>query len=127
MSIEDPVGVRPLHSPEDFEEARIEAIGFVFHGTVPEPPPNGAGHAAGGGKGGATGTAKRPPAIKAGSNLLHFARCGKLDKVGESEAKIWFRTISIAKAHLDEAVGNDRWKWCKVCEREITQKILNER
>ena len=27
---------------------------------------------------------------------------------------------------LDESIGNSRWKWCKVCEREITQKILNE-
>ena len=37
------------------------------------------------------------------------------------------RTIAIAKQHLDETVGASRWKWCKLCEREITQKILNER
>ena len=66
-------------------------------------------------------------AAKAGTNLLHFARCAKLEKAGETEAKIWYRTIGIAKQHLDETVGTDRWKWCKVCEREITQKILNER
>ena len=72
------------------------------------------------------GNGKRP-AVKAGTNLLHFARCAKLEKVGDGEIKIWFRTIAIAKAHLDETVGTNRWKWCKICEREITQKILNER
>ncbi len=66
-------------------------------------------------------------AVKAGTNLLHFARCAKLEKASDEEAKIWFKTIAIAKTHLDEAVGPNRWKWCKVCEREITQKILNER
>ncbi len=110
MSIEDQVGVRPLQSPEDFAETRLEAVGYVFHGHVPDPDGNG-----------------KKPAAKAGTNLLHFARCAKLEKVGEAETKIWFRTISIAKNHLDESVGNSRWKWCKICEREITQKILNER
>jgi hypothetical protein len=109
MPTQDQVGVRPLESLEDFSEARLEAVGFVFHGTA---LPNGDG---------------KKPAVKAGTNLLHFARCAKLEKAGESETKIWFRTISLAKIHLDEAVGPDRWKWCKICEREITQKILNER
>jgi hypothetical protein len=63
---------------------------------------------------------------KAGTNLLHFARCAKLDKAGDGESKIWFRTLGIAKTHLDETVGANRWKWCKVCEREITQRIINE-
>lgn len=110
MPIQDQVGVRPLETPDDFAETRLEAIGFVFHGTV--APPNGNG---------------KRPAVKAGTNLLHFARCAKLDKAGETETKIWFRTVAIAKTHLDEAVGENRWKWCKICEREITQKILNER
>jgi len=70
--------------------------------------------------------AKRP-AVKAGTNLLHFARCAKLERVSGGEAKIRDRTIGVAKGHLDGAVGSNRWKWCKVCEREITQKILNER
>jgi hypothetical protein len=109
MPIQDQVGVRPLESLDDLAEARLEATGFVFHGSLlPE------------------GDGKRP-AVKAGTNLLHFARCAKLDKAGDGEAKFWFRTIAIAKSHLDETVGPDRWKWCKVCEREITQKILNER
>ena len=112
MTTEDQVGVRPLQSPEDFEEARLEAVGFVFHGAVPQADGNGNG---------------KRPAVKAGTNLLHFARCAKLDKAGAGEDKIWFRTIGIAKAHLDQAVGQNRWKWCKVCEREVTQKILNER
>ena len=111
MPIQDQVGVRPLETPEELAEARLEAIGYVFHGAVPMDSGNG----------------KRPAAIKAGTNLLHFARCAKLEKAGDGEAKIWFKTIAIAKSHLDETVGPNRWKWCKVCEREITQKILNER
>lgn len=108
MPISDQTGVRPLETSDDLDETRIEAIGFVFHGSAPSP--NG-----------------KRQAARAGSNLLHFARCAKLDKVNDAEMKIWFRTITIAKAHLDETVGSNRWKWCKICEREITQKILNER
>ena len=110
MPTEQQVGVRPLQTLEEFAETRLEAVGFVFHGSIPPEGSNG-----------------KRPAVKAGTNMLHFARCAKLEKAGGGETKIWFRTISIAKAHLDETVGNDRWKWCKVCEREITQKILNER
>ena len=101
-------GSAPWKRVDDWAETRLEAIGYVFHGLIPEVD------------------GKRQ-AVKAGTNLLHFARCAKLDKVGDGEAKIWFRTITIAKAHLDETVGPNRWKWCKICEREITQKILNER
>ena len=111
MPIQDQVGVRPLETDEELAETRLEAIGYVFHGAVPLDGGNG----------------KRLAAVKAGTNLLHFARCAKLEKAGDGEAKIWFKTIAIAKTHLDEAVGPNRWKWCKVCEREITQKILNER
>jgi hypothetical protein len=108
MPIQDQVGVRPLETSDDWIETRLEALGYIFHGTVPLPD-------------------SKRGATKAGSNLRHFARCPKLDKVGETEARIWFRTIAIAKQHLDESVGTNRWKWCKICEREITQKILNER
>ncbi len=111
MPIQENVGVRPLETADELAETRLEAIGYVFHGAVLLDVPNG----------------KRIAAVKAGTNLLHFARCAKLEKAGDGEAKIWFRTIAIAKTHLDEAVGATRWKWCKVCEREITQKILNER
>jgi hypothetical protein len=107
MPTTDQAAVRPLETDHDFDEARLEAIGFVFHGLVP------------------TEGAKRP-AAKAGTNLLHFARCGKLERVGAGEVKIWFRSIRVAKQHLDEAVGANRWKWCKICEREVTQKVLNE-
>lgn len=107
MLIEDQItSIRTLSHPEEFAEARIEAVGFIFHGVLPEPG------------------SKR---ARAGTNTLHFARCAKLDRAGENEAKIWFRTIRIAKGYLDEAVGSNRWKWCKTCEREITQLILNER
>ena len=107
MLAPDQVAVRPLDSPDDLDETRLAAVGYVFHGIVP-----------------AEGSKKAP---KAGTNLLHFARCAKLDKAGETESKIWFRTIGVAKQHLDETFGTNKWKWCKICEREITQKILNER
>jgi hypothetical protein len=100
-------GVRRLESPEEFSETRLEAIGFIFHGTV------------------ADANGKSQPG-RSSTNLLHFARCAKLERVGEHEAKIWFRTVRLALRHLDEAVGKKRWKWCKVCEREITQRILDE-
>src|SRR5947209_15692747 len=89
--------VRPIETPDDFAETRLEAVGFLFHGIIPD------------------GEAKRS-AVKAGTNLLHFTRCAKLDRVGGGEAKIWFRTIRAAKQYLDATVGADRWKWCKVCE-----------
>jgi len=108
MSVQESTGVRPIESADDLAESRIEAIGYIFHGHVPAPE------------------AKRP-AAKAGSNLLHFARCAKLEKAVDTESKIWFRTISIAKGHLDLSVGENKWKWCKICEREITQKNISER
>jgi hypothetical protein len=108
MPIQNETDIRPLDTSDDVEETRLEAVGFIFHGTIPEAD------------------AKRGT-VKAGTNLLHFARCAKLDKAADSESKIWYRTITIAKEHLDDTVGANRWKWCKICEREITQKILNER
>src|SRR3954451_23349067 len=108
MPVTDQAGVRTLDTPDDLDEMRLGAVGYVFHGNL-------------------FVEGAKKTAVKAGTNLLHFARCAKLEKAGETEAKIWFRTIAIAKSHLDEAVGPTRWKWCKVCEREITQKILNER
>ena len=107
MQTQDQAGVRSLDSPDDFAEARLEAIGFLFHGTIPIE-------------------GAKKTAVRAGTNLLHFARCAKLERVPDSEAKVWYRTIGIAKSHLDTSIGLSRWKWCKVCEREITQKILNE-
>ena len=107
MPIQDQAGIRPLETEDDLDETRLEAIGFIFHGTIPQA--NG-----------------KLPAVKAGTNILHFSRCAKLDKVGSSQDKIWFQTIGIAKQHLDAAVGQNRWKWCKVCEKEITQKMINE-
>src|SRR5258708_31739845 len=62
MPISDQAGVRSLETADDFGETRLEGIGFVFHGTL--PPENG-----------------KRAASKAGQNLLHFARCGKLEKV----------------------------------------------
>jgi hypothetical protein len=98
---------RALESSEEFSETRLEAIGFIFHGTVPES--NG-----------------KPASARSPANLLHFARCSKLEKVGENETKIWFKSVRVAIEHLDRVVGNKRWKWCKICEREITQRIIDE-
>ncbi len=106
MKGQEASSVRPIESADDFEEARHEALGYIFHGVLPDPE------------------AKRP--ARTATNTLHFARCAKLDKVGESEHKIWFRTLGIAKQHLDDAVGKGRWKWCKLCEREVTQRLINE-
>jgi hypothetical protein len=97
---------RPIETDDDFAEARLEATGYIFHGAL------------------APAQGKRP--AKAGTNLLHFARCAKLDRVPTAQDKIWYRTITIAKQHLDATVGQDRWKWCKLCEKEITQKLINE-
>jgi len=108
MPIQDQAGVRPLDSLDELDEARLEAIGFIFHGTIPLDD-------------------VKKKAVKAGTNLLHFARCAKLDKIGDGEVAIWFRSIFVAKGHLDDTVGPNRWKWCKICEREVTQKIINER
>lgn len=99
--------IRTIETSEDFDETRLEAVGYIFHGKV--PPTDG-----------------KPGAVKAGTNLLHFARCAKLDKVADVENKIWFRTLGIAKEHLDLTVGLARWRWCKVCQREITQRLINE-
>ncbi len=99
--------VRRLESAEEFFETRLEAVGFIFHGTVSEA--NG----------------KSSPARSA-SNLLHFARCAKLEKAGDNETKIWFRSVRVALKHLDDLIGHHRWKWCKICEREITQRILDQ-
>ena len=107
MLIQEPVGsVRTIETADDLAETRLEAIGYVFHGILPKTDGKRAG--------------------RAGANLLHFARCQKLDKIGDTEAKFWFRTIRAAKVHLDDKLGAEKWRWCKVCEREITQKILNE-
>jgi hypothetical protein len=107
MLTQQAAGVRTLENPGEYSEARLEAVGFIFHG-IP-----------------ADSNAKRPPS-RSQSNLLHFARCIKLEKVGAGESKIWFRSIRLAQKHLDETVGRRHWKWCKVCEREITQRILDE-
>lgn len=105
QTVDPSTSIVSIETPDDLAEARLEAVGYIFHGIVPEPD------------------AKRP---RAGVNMLHFARCAKLEKATERETKLWFRTIRIAKKHLDELVGTGRWKWCKLCEREVTQRLLNE-
>jgi hypothetical protein len=107
MPIQQYPSVRRLESSEEFCETRLEAIGFIFHGSLTDS--NGKRHSA-----------------RAPSNLLHFARCSKLERVSEGETKIWFRSVRVAQKHLDDLMGPRHWKWCKICEREITQRILDE-
>jgi len=106
MPTKEQTAIRPLESAEDLWETRLEAIGFIFHGTL--------------------NVAKSKGQSAGATNLLHFARCPKLEKIGESETKIWFRSVRIAHKHLDELLGTKRWKWCKLCERGITQRVLDE-
>src|SRR5262249_1744289 len=35
MPIQDQAGVRPLEAPDELDEARLEAVGYIFHGTIP--------------------------------------------------------------------------------------------
>ena len=108
MPSSDQLAVRTLDTHDDLDETRLAAVGYVFHGN---PLVVGAKKAA-----------------KAGTNLLHFARCAKLEKAGRQRSQdLVPDDRRIAKEHLDQAIGTDKWKWCKLCEREITQKILNER
>ena len=106
MQIQEQIGIRPLESSEDFCETRLEAIGFIFHGTLT--------------------LAKSKAQPSSTTNLLHFARCPKLEKIGDGETKIWFKSVRIAHKHLDQLLGAKRWRWCKLCEREITQRVLDE-
>jgi hypothetical protein len=105
LTTENVVDHRILQTDDELSEARLEAVGFVYHGRWP---------------------AEGQPAPRGGVNLLHFARCAKLDKATEVETKVWFRTIKIANHELNQTMGAGRWKWCKICQREITQRILNE-
>lgn len=106
-SLDCATAVRPIETRDEFVETRLEAVGFVFVGNSAS---------SNGGK----------VSGRSGANVLHFARCAKLDQSGATRSMLWFRSIRVAKAHLDETVGADRWKWCKSCQKEITQRILNE-
>lgn len=99
--------VRVIDGTDDLSETRLEALGYVFHGTVPEPQ-------------------SRRRAVRATTNLLHFSRCPKLDRAEADPDHLWFRTIRVAKEYLDEHIGAGRWRWCKHCQREITQRLINE-
>ncbi len=107
MTTKELSGIRSLDSSDDFSETRLEAVGFIFHGVMPT---NG----------------EKVAGSRSNSNLLHFARCNKLEKVTEGETKIWFRSVRVALKHLDEKMGKTPWRWCKLCEREITQRIIDE-
>jgi len=99
--------VRVIEDAADFSETRLEATGYVFHGRLDTPD-------------------GRRKTGKARGNLLHFARCPKLEKVEDAPDLLWFRSIRVAQAHLNEALGAERWHWCKNCQREITQRLLDE-
>lgn len=95
--------VKEIQSPGAFDDVRDECIGYVFHGIE----------------------MKGRKAPGKNSNLLHFAHCNKLEKLATDQPrKVWFRTIRVAREHLDTSIGQQNWKWCKQCESEVTQKLL---
>jgi hypothetical protein len=96
---------RAIESPEELSETRLEAVGYVFHGLDP---------------------ARTSRAVRAGSNLLHFARCPKLDRAQRDPNVVWFPTIRTATSHLNVEYGSARWQWCKHCQQEVTQRLLDE-
>ena len=99
MLVQDPLRrSEPSRTPRISPETRLEARGFVFHGTVPEPGKVGQGH-------------------EAGSNVLHFARCTKLEHVTESDNKLWFQTIRVAKSH-PTSMSASACNWCKICSAD---------
>lgn len=105
LSTQDDQAVRELNSQADFEDARDESVGYIFHGNA----------------------AKVKRAVGKNVNLLHFATCNKLVKLSADQPhKVWFDKIRTARAHLDESVGSESWKWCKQCESEVTQRLLEQ-
>ena len=99
--------VRALESSEEFSETRLEAIGFIFHGAVPE-------------SNGKPRNARTP---------LESAALRSMQQAGKSRRERNKDLVQVgpgryrASRRLDR---NQRWKWCKICEREITQRILDE-
>ena len=103
LSTQEDQAIRELNSQADFDDARDESVGYIFHGNA----------------------AKRRRTVGKNTNLLHFARCNKLEKMAADQPhKVWFGTIRVAREHLNESVGQEGWKWCKQCESEVTQKLL---
>ncbi|MFM1802425.1 MAG: hypothetical protein RJA81_1777 [Planctomycetota bacterium] len=105
ISAQEESMIRDLASQEDFEDAVYESVGYIFHGIEIK--------------------GRKVPGKN--SNLLHFAHCNKLEKLSsEQPIKFWFSRIRTAREHLDEAMGSKNWKWCKQCESEITQRLLEQ-
>lgn len=103
-SLPEVPGIRPIDGTDDLAETRLEAVGYVFHGLDPN----------------------RRRAVRAGSNLLHFARCPKLDRAAKDPLQVWFQTIRVATSHLNGDYGPEHWHWCKHCQQEVTQRLLDE-
>ncbi len=100
--------VQIIEGTDELAETQRGAVGYVFHGTVPEP---------------GLRSGRRP---RASTNLLHFAHCSKLDRGRDDPDLLWFRTIRIAKQELDDRIGSERWRWCKYCQQLVTQRLLDE-
>jgi|GEM_PF-779376 len=105
LTAQDSQAVRELGSKSELDDAKDDGNGYIYHGS--EKPPR-----------------KAPPK---NANLLHFAHCNKLNKIADGQTRIlWFDRIRIASEHLNDTVDLDRWKWCKQCESEVTQKLLEQ-
>ena len=107
MLTQEIAGVRNLENPGEFSEARVEAIGYIFHGTL------------------ADSNGKRPTA-RSQSNLLHFARCAKLEKAGDGESRIWFRASGWRRSTSTRWSGSATGSGARSATAEITQRILDE-
>lgn len=105
LTAQESQNVRELATKSELEDAKDDGEGYIYHGT--EKPLR--------------------KTVPKNANLLHFAHCNKLNKVAEDQTRIiWFDRIRVASVHLNEVVGQDRWKWCKQCEAEVTQKLLEQ-
>lgn len=105
LTAQESQNVRALESKSELENAQEDGQGYIYHGS--EKPPR--------------------KAAPKNANLLHFAHCNKLNKIAEGQTRIlWFERIRAASEHLNDTVGQDRWKWCKQCEAEVTQKLLEQ-
>ena len=90
MPIQEQTGIRPLESSEDFWETRLEAIGFIFHGILT--------------------VAKSKAQASSTTNLLHFARCPKLEKIGDGETK------NLVQERPDRPQASGRANWYQALE-----------
>jgi uncharacterized protein YaiL (DUF2058 family) len=78
-STQDVQTVRDLETQDDYEEAREESVGYIFHG----------------------GLIKGRRTTSKNGNMLHFARCNKIDKLAVDRAlepELWCGIMEVVQA-----------------------------